>query len=41
VNAPMFVANSFILTRTALLLVVLLLPSEADSLALDEVITHD
>ena len=38
VTAPMFVANSFILTRTALLLVVLMLPNEADSLAMDKVL---
>ena len=41
VTAPMFVANSFILTRTALLLVVLVLPSEADSLAMDRVLNND
>ena len=38
VTAPMFVANSFILTRTALLLVVLMLPSDADTLAMDRVL---
>jgi putative oxidoreductase len=40
VTAPMFVANSFILTRTALLMVVLVLPSEADSLAMDRVLNN-
>lgn len=35
VRAPEFVANSFILPRTGLLLVVLLLPREADLFSLD------